>query len=486
MKGFLNTILDNLPEVVFVKDANSGQFLYINDSFEQILGYSRNEVIDKFSSDVFPKEMIEDEREAELKFLSSNEESLFSKEYFPCKSGEYKEFSVKRTLYEEDGKKLIICILEDISQKNLYKKELEKTKMHFEKLFQVSPIGISLVRADNHKIFDVNQAYCEMTGYKKEELLGAKAVDLGLWYNAKQRSQLIELACKYGGIREQEVKIVRKCGQIITLLMSIEYLDADTSEPWFLFMSLDITKRLEAQDEIKYMLQKEQDLNVLKTQFISMISHEFRTPLTAITLSAELLKRYSSKWTEDEKNVHFERIQSTVLGMTRLMENVLTIGRMEAGKFDFHPDNIDVFSYCQSLADVVQFNYGRKNQIQLSTSGDCKNVKLDENLFGLIINNLLSNALKYSKETQIVEFDIKCTHNELIVKIKDYGVGIPEDDLDKLFLTFYRAKNIGTVPGYGLGLAIVKSSIDAHRGRIHVESEVGVGTTFTCYFPILT
>jgi signal transduction histidine kinase len=221
-----------------------------------------------------------------------------------------------------------------------------------------------------------------------------------------------------------------------------------------------------------------------------MVSHEFRTPLTTIRSSAELLERYKNRLSDEKKQSHHQRIQSAVDRMTQLLDEVLLIGQAEAGKLKFEPKPMDIVAFCRELVEGMQVIVNNRHQsgshqhaIAFTSSGDCTDAQMDEKLLGHILTNLLSNAIKYSPEGGTVLFDLVCTARQAIFRIQDSGIGIPEEYLPQLFESFQRADNVGTIQGTGLGLAIVKKAVDLHGGTIAVESEVGIGTTFTITLP---
>ncbi len=237
------------------------------------------------------------------------------------------------------------------------------------------------------------------------------------------------------------------------------------------------------QMELRLALEKEKELNELKSRFISMTSHEFRTPLTTILGSAELLEHYSHKWPEEKKLVHFKRIHSNVQHLVQLLNDVLLIGQAEAGKLEFNPKPLDVVQLCCSLVEELQLSAGSEHTIAFSYQFPELESCLDEKLLRHILSNLLSNAIKYSPTGSTVNFKLVGQNGQVIFQIQDEGIGIPEEDQQHLFETFHRAKNVVNIPGTGLGLAIVKRSVDLHGGKISVKSEVGVGTTFTVTIP---
>ncbi|NEP55590.1 MAG: GAF domain-containing protein [Symploca sp. SIO2G7] len=253
----------------------------------------------------------------------------------------------------------------------------------------------------------------------------------------------------------------------------------------------DITERKQAEEELRKTLQKEKELNELKSRFVCMTSHEFRTPLTTILSSSELLQHYRDKWTEEKKVVYFGRIQSSVKHMTRLLDDVLLIGKVEAGKLGFNPERMDLVKFCRTLVEDIRLGNGNKHQIifndiDISEPEKCKfsEAYMDEKLLKHIFSNLLSNAIKYSPQDSSIHFQLTYQDGEAIFQIKDQGIGIPPEAKLHLFDSFYRANNVGNISGNGLGLAIVKSSIDLHNGKITVDSEVDLGTTFTVTIPL--
>jgi signal transduction histidine kinase len=226
------------------------------------------------------------------------------------------------------------------------------------------------------------------------------------------------------------------------------------------------------------------EINFMKTKFISIVSHEFRTPLTTIMLSSDLLRRYSAAWTNEEKNKHFDRIKNTVLSMTKMIENILNISKFDEGNFTLHKEQIDLASFCKAQAENIEFSTNFTSEINFNFIGDSNNIFLDETLVGLIITNLLSNAVKYNKNSQPIDFKVLRGEHTIIIEIEDRGLGIPKDDQEKLFDLFHRASNVGSIGGYGLGLALVKQCVELHKGSIKFTSKENLGTTFLVIIPI--
>lgn len=241
-------------------------------------------------------------------------------------------------------------------------------------------------------------------------------------------------------------------------------------------------KRIE--EEIWKSLQKERELNELKSTFVSTVSHEFRTPLSTIMLATEFLESYEQRITPEKRLVHLQRIKISTDRMKQMLEDVLLINQGEVGKLKFEPAPIDLNAFCQTLVEEFRVSASSSHTLILNCQDDLTNACMDANLLNHIFGNLLSNAIKYSPLGGTIHFEIRAAEESVIFQVRDSGVGIPIDDQLHLFETFYRATNASPFRGTGLGLAIVKQCVELHQGTIAVESEVDVGTQFTVQLPL--
>ncbi len=250
------------------------------------------------------------------------------------------------------------------------------------------------------------------------------------------------------------------------------------------YLESEIAERQRLEEELRNALIKEKELSELKSNIISVVSHEYRTPLATILSSSELLQHYSHKWTEEKKQLHFKRIQSSVHHLTQLISDVLLLNKAEAGKLDFNPAALNLVAFCRELVEELQLTLKTQHSISFLCLGSEMEASLDEKLLRQLITNLLSNAIKYSPEGGNIQFHLIYENESVTFRIQDRGIGIPIKDQAQLFDAFYRSSNVGTIAGTGLGLAIVKRCVDFHKGHIALESEVGVGTTFTVTLPL--
>ena len=234
-------------------------------------------------------------------------------------------------------------------------------------------------------------------------------------------------------------------------------------------------------------LKKAQELNQLKSEFVSMLSHDFRNPLTTILASAGLLQNGDGKLSEERKRAICQRIRAASYNMAHLLDEVLLIGRADSGKLECQPTLLDLESFCRQLLEELQLGADQKNLSLGFVSQDrLGQVALDDRLLRHILLNLLTNAIKYSPEGGMVRLELKVRQSAVTFRVGDRGIGVPEEEVDKIFNPFYRASNVGRISGNGLGLAMVKRCVEAHRGEIQVESKNEEGTTFTVVLPTLT
>lgn len=228
---------------------------------------------------------------------------------------------------------------------------------------------------------------------------------------------------------------------------------------------------------------QQKELSELKLQFFSMVSHEFRTPLSLILGSAQLLDETLKLQVEPAKLKNLHRIQTAARSMTRLLNDILMLARADAGKLEFRPEMIELQTFCLNLIEDLQVFSQTQRTIQFSKVGDCTHAYVDETMLYSILSNLLSNAMKYSKPSDTVYVTLQADPDCLMFEIRDEGIGILPEDQDKLYQLFSRGRNTQDIRGTGLGLAVVKTCVDLHHGQIKVKSGIGAGTTFTVTIP---
>ncbi len=236
--------------------------------------------------------------------------------------------------------------------------------------------------------------------------------------------------------------------------------------------------------ELQQLNEQLKALSELKSRMVATVCHEFRNPLNNISLSVSYLDRYEGQLSAPQKSQHLGDIQANVERMTQMIDDILVIGKVEAKKVELQPDLLDLVPFCRAVAGEMQAiapNY----IIQFSCPSKSLQAPFDEQLLRSILVNILSNSIRYSTGDRPIRFQLCQRDQHILFQVRDYGMGIPADDLPHLFEPFHRGRNVSNIPGTGLGLSIVKKFVDLHQGKIDVTSQVGQGTTFTVCLPIV-
>ncbi|MCC5667687.1 PAS domain-containing protein [Nostoc sp. CHAB 5784] len=238
-----------------------------------------------------------------------------------------------------------------------------------------------------------------------------------------------------------------------------------------------------AEQAMRQALAKEREFSELKSRLLTITSHEFRTPLTTIHSSAELLEYYRHLWSDERQQTHLRRIQTSVMHITQLLNDVLVLSQDETGKLEFNPTPLNLVEFCRDLLEELEQSDRSQHAIAFSSECQCTLTNLDAKLLRQILSNLFSNCLKYSPIGSTVKFSVTTANEQAIFQTQDSGIGIPPNDIKHIFEPFHRASNASNMPGMGLGMSIVKQAVDLHGGEIIVESAIGAGTTFTVTLP---
>ena len=248
-------------------------------------------------------------------------------------------------------------------------------------------------------------------------------------------------------------------------------------------LKIEVAERERAENEMRNMFEKEKELNELKTRFVSMVSHEFRTPLTIIRSSAQIIQKYKNKITLEKETDYLNRILSTVDMMTDILENVLFIGKSDSEKIKFNPTPINIVEYCINIINDMNMVNQSFDEIKFHNNAQKEIIIADETLLRHILINILSNALKYNVNKKLINFTLNTSDESTEFVIKDQGIGIPIEDQDRIYEPFHRSGNVGTISGTGLGMSVVLRSVNLHAGTISLISQENKGTTFKVTFP---
>jgi PAS domain S-box-containing protein len=246
----------------------------------------------------------------------------------------------------------------------------------------------------------------------------------------------------------------------------------------------EVTERKKAEEEARKALERERELNELKTKFVSIASHEFRTPLSTILSSASLINQYKNKGELDKVDKHVLRIKSSVNHLTGILNDFLSLGKLEEGMLDTQKTSVNLTEFFIEIVEEIKASLKEGQTVEVQSSKSITELYTDPRILRNILFNLLSNASKYSDPHKRIWLSCEPDHGQVVFLVKDEGIGIPQEDVKHIFERFFRASNVTNIQGTGLGLNIVKRYAELLRGTISFSSEYGKGSTFTVTIPI--
>ena len=296
--------------------------------------------------------------------------------------------------------------------------------------------------------------------------------------------RLIQQFQLYRQLQEANQTLEMRVGErTVQLEQTIERLEVEIRERQRAEAALKL-----ADADVRQALEREKELSELKSNLITTVSHEFRTPLSVITTSAELLELKHLQWNEEKLSRCFGKIHTSVRRMLQVLEDTLTLNKIEAGEYEFEPTPLNLTHFCRYLVAQWQLKTSSPHVITFVSQGEPTiSPCLDADLLNLILTHLISNAIRYSPKGGNIVLELIYEQSSARINIQDSGIGIPEADITQIFDKFYRASNANNIPGtpgIGLGLTIVKKAVDLLEGTISAKSEVGAGTIFTISLPL--
>lgn len=518
-----NDIAENAEEWIWELDS-TGTYLYSSIAVKKLLGYEPDELVGKMKfQDLFApglkdelKKMSEDIFGSKISFVNFQNKKI-------GKNG--RQLWLLTNAYvvlSEDGRLIGYRGTDyDITDRVEKELQLRESEERYRSIFDAYTAGLIILNS-SFDIVMANPTACEIYGYTAEEMRKLSMQNLISEVSMKkhliQASEILAQgkniefdspAIKKGGnIFVTHIMLTqfsyRDSKHILALISDItekklaeeelrkyknhlEYLVAERTqelEDVNKLLEQEIRKQKESESVVKAALAKEKELNDLKSGFLSMASHEFRTPLTSILSSADLLARYGKGWEEEKNLYHIDKIRNSVNHMNVLLNDVLTINQTQNGKINPKFTRVNLKIFLEDLiADVKNLSFFNHN-IQMNLVNLEDSIYTDPKLLRQCLENLVVNAVKYSAAGSDVIIDAQKNTKMLTIAVRDHGRGIPEEELTKVFEPFYRIKSSVNLPGSGLGLAIVKNAVTFLNGSIAAESSVGTGTVFTLTLPL--
>ena len=474
-KEQVEAILDNSADGVILLEADM-TIQKTNEAFCRLFRCQSEEYLQQPLTRVFPAdavELIHRALEEEVAPVANERvEVLASRE-----DGTEFDAEVSVGHIKYDG---LVCIIRDVSDR----KRQERQLRYHASLQQNMSDAVIATDMDLH-IQSWNKAAERIYGWSESEVLGRTSSEIvrSEFSTPNGREQMLQ-QLQARGWWEAQVVQHRKDGSRVHILGSVTTVRDGNGEPLgIVAVNRDISERKKAEEALQQSLEREKELNNLKSRFVSMASHEFRTPLATILALNESLSFYRLKMTDEQIQQRLVKIGDQVHYLTSITEDVLQLGKLQTRRIEFTPVPINLDLLCQSILDEFRGHPDITHQFVYTCSDPIRLVTLDNKLMRQILNNLVSNATKYSPPTKPVSVSLDYTDGQLILKVSDEGMGIPDADLVHLFEPFHRAGNVHAIRGTGLGLTITKESVEMHHGTITVESQLGIGTTFTVSIP---
>jgi PAS domain S-box-containing protein len=348
----------------------------------------------------------------------------------------------------------------------------------------------------------VNNNFCKISKYSREELLGKDHRIINSGYHSKEFIRNLWTTIANGKIWRGELRNRAKDGTIYWVDTTIVPFLNEQGKPYqYLAIRSDITQRKLAEEqllkinedlenkvkertlELTYALEKEKELNEMKSRFVSIASHEFRTPLSAILSSTSLVEHYTKPEQDEKRKKHVDRIKSSVRNLTSILDDFLSLEKLEQGKVEAHSMEFNLKEFIEDAIEEMEGMSKRKHQkINFDYKGE-EEIQQDKKILRNVLLNLLSNAVKYSPEGKEIHVSASVGDGKVSLSVRDQGIGIPAEAQKNLFDKFFRAKNATNIQGTGLGLNIVRRYVELLDGTIGFTSKENIGTTFSVEFP---
>ena len=490
----LQSVVVNTNDAVIITEAEpialpGPRILYVNQAFTTMTGYSLEEVLGKT-----PRLLqgLKTDRAviARVRSALSEKESVTVEIINYRKNGT--EFWVESSVVPVADKRgnytHWISIQRDITERKRTEAALRQSEERFRSLIE-NALDIITILAPDGTIQYENPSVEKVLGYSPQDLIGQNFFayihpdDLANIYpilsqalSNSEETYPIEFRRRH---QDGQWRTFEALPKALSFSQTTQPLVDGDPSPKIVMNSRDITERKRL-DEVRLALEREKELSALKTRFFSMVSHEFRTPLSTVLAASQLLESSPRAWENREKRQrNMRRIQDSVKHMVQLLDDILTINRAETGKLEFNPEWLDLEKFARNFVEEMQLSAGVQHTLTFVCRGENTLVYADQKLLRSIFANIISNAIKYSPTGGQIQCSLTFEAQSVQIQICDRGLGIPTEEQKQLFEPFYRGKNVRHIGGTGLGLVVVQKCVELHGGSIEIASEAGRGTTVT-------
>jgi len=505
MNQRLANIVEDAINEIYVFDAESLKFIQVNASASKNLGYSMKELSNLTPLDIKPDFSREQFEELVSPLRSGEKTHMQLESVHRRKDGSLYDVKITVQQIQSQNQQVFASIVEDVTGRKEVERELKQSEELFSKAFQSNTVPYSISGPDG-VIYDLNEAWLTTMGYTREEAIGNSSLKLGVWADPDMRVRFVELLKEKGTVNGFEAQYRTKSGELRDMLVSGEWVMV-RGEPRLFNITHDVTesKATERQlvedrdslqklvnlattdlkakaQELEAALAKEKELNELQRQFVSMASHEFRTPLAIIDGTAQRLRKSAGNLSSNEALRRVDKIRDAVQRMTRLMESTLTAARLDEGQIDIDMRSCDVGRLISEVCLRSQ-EISSDHVISCELGDLPETIQADASALDQVLTNLLSNAVKYAPGAPDIQVKAYGNGDDVVIQVRDHGLGIDEEDLPNMFGRFFRAKTSAGIAGTGIGLSLVKALVEMHGGTVSIDSKKEEGSTFTIRLP---
>lgn len=481
----LEAMLASANDPVITID-EGGRIIDWNRAAERVFGWSRDEAMGRLLTElIIPAQHRRPHREGIQRFLHGGSAQIIGRRvetYALRRNGEVFDAELSVWPVRTAGGYTFSSFVRDISRRKAAARALAESEAKYRTVVENVNEGI-LVTAGGRVLY-ANPKALAITGLNDTGAIGQPFVEF-IHPDDRERVLGNHLRRLRGEAVENHYtfRVLHRDGAVRSLEISAVVFDWQ-GQPATLNFLTDVTERLRAEEDMRSALARERELSELKSRFVAVASHEFRTPLAGILSSIELLDNYGSRLPDEERKEIVGHVRTAVARMTSMVEQMLMTSKLESGRFVFEPQPQPVPALLAQLAAEMDKAHPQAGRIRMHCAGLEAPRLVDAQLLRHILVNLLTNALKYSPPDSAVECSALAEDaGTLLLSVQDRGIGIPDEDLPRLFETFHRGANVGNVQGTGIGLHIVKQCVDLHHGSIAVDSMPGRGSVFHVRLP---
>jgi PAS domain S-box-containing protein len=469
----LGNLVETTSDMIVVATLQ-GKILFTNQQVERVLGYESDELAALHVLELHPPDLRPEAQEIFAALLRGE------RDHCPlplmAKDGGLVPVETRALIGPWNGQECLFGFIRDLSAE-------EEAKQRFERLFRCNPAPMALSSLPDRIFLDVNDAFESVLGYARGEVLGKTARELGLFPSQIDRvDALAHEVFRMQSFAEVELEVVRKDTAVRHGLFSGGVIHSQGRDYLLTVMS-DITERKRIEQELQRSRETAIAADAAKSRLLSTVAHEFRTPLSLLQSSLDILDRYGQRLSEEQRHEQNRYIRNATQQLTTLAETVLTYRTMENKAAASVLTPCDIGELSRTIADETRGAWAKGQTFTIHVGPECGMLLIDPIQFRRVLENLLSNAFQYTPPDRSVTLQVMRDGERLRLTVADQGIGIDEEDADHIFDAFYRGRNVGQRRGMGLGLNIVRETLNHMQGSIALTSTPNQGTTFAVTLP---